>query len=199
MPVVPLPAYLCRQVVIKLVDGAGGLACLAVVDGGSWAVVDQRRIPRDRPEVPSIRELIRDALDAGRTVRQLADDSNGLVKFQTFQQLANQAPKEFPKQLKTITGMSLALNVPESTVVLAYAKGLGIKVTTGSAFELRLPPGVDHIDPSVQDAIINLTRTILRSSVDRGDGSERWPPNPEWQGGSGEEWGGEHVPRAGQG
>jgi hypothetical protein len=53
---------------------------------------------------PQSRDLIRGALDdEGRTVRDLEQDSGYLVKFQTFQELANPRRKQFPKETKTIT------------------------------------------------------------------------------------------------
>lgn len=129
--------------------------------------VDRQAKPRDSTHVPSIRELIQAALDAGKTVRQLEADSGYRVRFQTFQNLSKHAPKEFPKHPETIAGMVAALNVSESTVVLAYATGLGIPVDAGSTFALRLPPGVDALDPSMQDAIIRVARAALQSGARR--------------------------------
>lgn len=118
----------------------------------------------DNSGVPSIRDLICAALGAGKTVRQLEDDSDGRVRFQTFQELANHAPKQFPKDTKTIAGMAAALRVPESTVVLAYAVGLGIDIQDGrSGLTHRLPPGVDRLDPAMQDAIITLARAAVKT------------------------------------
>ena len=112
----------------------------------------------------SIKELIRAALDNGKTVRQLEADSGGRVRFQTFQELSNNAPKNFPRDVQeTITGMALALGVPETTIVLAYAKGLGIRVSTGSPFALRIPPGVDRLDPAIQDSFLSLMRSVVRA------------------------------------
>lgn len=117
----------------------------------------------DSSPVPTIRDLIHFLLDAGKTVRELAADSGGRVKFQTFQELANHPPKQFPKDNKTIVGMAKALRVSEATVVLAYAKGLGIDVLTDSRFALRLPVGVDAIDPQMQDALIAVARAAVSS------------------------------------
>jgi len=117
--------------------------------------------------VPSIRELIRAALDGGKTVRQLEAESGYRVRFQTFQELSNHAPKQFPKHAATITGMAVALNVSESTVVLAYATGLGVPVSAGPTFALRLPPGVDGLAPAMQDAIIQVARAALQSGAGR--------------------------------
>jgi hypothetical protein len=115
--------------------------------------------------MPTIMELIRGALDGGRTVRQLQADSGHRVKHQTFQELSKAPPDQFPRLAKTITGMSEALRVPEATIVLAYAKGLGWNVNIDSAFALRLPPGVDDLDPSMQDAIIHVARAALHSGA----------------------------------
>lgn len=127
--------------------------------------VERYAKPRDSTDVPSIKELITAALDAGKTVRQLEADSGDRVRFQTFQELSKHSPKQFPKQAETITGMAAALNVSESTVVLAYATGLGIPVSAGPTFALRLPPGVDNLEPSMQDAIIQVARAALHSGA----------------------------------
>lgn len=126
--------------------------------------VEPQRVSRDRPDVSTIKDLIRAALDNGKTVRQLEADSGRRVRFQTFQELSNNAPKNFPRDIHdTITGMALALGVPETTVVLAYAKSLGIHITTGSPFALRIPAGVDRLDPAVQDSFLNLMRNVVRA------------------------------------
>lgn len=111
----------------------------------------------------TIKDLIRAALDNGKTVRQLEADSGGRVRYQAFQELSNNAPKNFPRDISnTITGMALALGVPETTIVLAYAAGLGVRVTAGSPFTLRVPAGVDQLDPSVQESLLTLMRSIVR-------------------------------------
>lgn len=116
-------------------------------------------------EIPSISELIVEALDAGKSSRELSADSGGRVKFQTFQELSRQAPKQFPKDPKTVTGMAIALGYPEATIVLAYAKGLGIPVTGLSAFALRLPTRVDELAPAMQSALITMARAALEQQV----------------------------------
>ncbi len=160
--------------------------------------VDGTNSGRDRSHVATISQLIQEALDAGRSVRQLAEDSGGRIKFQTFQTLSKSPPKQFPKDSKTITGMAVALKVPESTIVLAYAKGLGIKVAADSSFALRLPPGVDAIDPAMQDAIINLTRAALRTGSGVRDNAK--PPLSTHFGRNSrdDEWITEHMPRGQQ-
>jgi hypothetical protein len=156
-----------------LVDDNRYVACQSVIDGTGSGSVESSRERLDSHGVPSIRDLICAALGAGKTVRQLEDDSGGLVRFQTFQELANHAPKQFPKDPKTITGMAAALNVPESTVVLAYATGLGIDVHNASSnFTLRLPPGLDRLDPVMQDALITLARAAVKTQKNLSDDAQ---------------------------
>ncbi|MCP2162692.1 hypothetical protein [Williamsia serinedens] len=111
--------------------------------------------------MPTIRDLIREALAAGKSVRDLEADSGYQVKFQTFQELSNSAPKQFPKKLETIDGMARALHATESAIVLAYASGLGIPVTSRSDFALRLPAGVDDLDEPMKKALISVVRAAL--------------------------------------
>ena len=116
--------------------------------------------------VPTIRDLIRSALDEGRSVRELERDSGDRVKFQTFQELSNHAPRQFPKDVKTIVGMAQALNVTEAAVVLAYAKGLGVPVDgLDNTFALRLPAGVAEIEPEMQRAIIGMARAAVKREL----------------------------------
>jgi hypothetical protein len=146
-----------------------------VVDGRLGVPVERQQATRDRSEVSTIKDLIRAALANGKTVRQLEADSGGRVRFQTFQELSNAAPKNFPRDVHdTITGMAIALGVPEATIVLAYAKSLGVPVSTGSAFAMRVPPGVDRLDPAVQDAALGLLRAVVRMEV-----TSQSPASPE--------------------
>jgi hypothetical protein len=136
-------------------------------------LVDAANGTKESETVPTIRDLIRAATDdEGRTFRQLEQDSGYLVKFQTFQDLANNAPKEFPKKTSTITGMAQALRITEAAVVLAYAKGLGIPIEgLTNTFALRLPSGVSTIEPDMQNAIINMARAAVKR--------HRLGPNPD--------------------
>jgi hypothetical protein len=114
--------------------------------------------------MPTIKDLIRAELDRGKSVRDLEADSDGAVKFQTFQELSSRPPKQFPKSVETIRGMARALRLDETTVVLAYAKGLGIDIHAGSVFALRLPPDVDQLDPQMQNALIAVARAAAQPS-----------------------------------
>lgn len=135
-----------------------------MVDAREWYVVELGSRRRDGSGVPTIRELIRAELDAGKSVRDLEADSGHRVKFQTFQELSNQPPRQFPKEVKTIQGMSAALHCTETAIVLAYAASLGIEVQ-GSDFALRLPPGVDALDSEMKSALVSVVRAATNQGV----------------------------------
>lgn len=143
-------------------------------------MVDRRSAHRDSSDVPTIKDLIRAELDRGKSVRDLEVDSGGRVKFQTFQELSNRPPRQFPKALDTISGMAQALRVDETAVVLAYARGLGVDVKIGSMFALRLPPGVDELDPQMQSALIAVVRAAANPSVGLRPASGRLADGTEW-------------------
>jgi hypothetical protein len=129
-------------------------------------VVDQPDAAANTDNVPTIRDLIRSAVDEGRSFRELEADSGYRVKFQTFQELANHPPAQFPKKVDTFTGMAQALHVTETAVVLAYAKSLGVQVGgIDNTFALRLPVGVATIEPDMQRAIINMARAAVKREI----------------------------------
>lgn len=162
------PALMRRSVPYKLVDGCGDRACRWVVDGGLGRLVEHRTVGLDSSTMPTIRDLIRAELDRGKSVRDLEIDSGGVVKFQTFQELSNRPPRQFPKSVETIRGMARALRLDETAVVLAYAKGLGIDIRAGSTFALRLPPDVDRMPPQMQNALIAVVRAASEPAASAG-------------------------------
>jgi hypothetical protein len=85
------------------------------------------------------------------------------VKYQTFQELSNHPPKQFPKDRKTVAGMARALRCTETAVVLAYARGLGIGVQ-GPDLALRLPPGVDDLDREMKAALVSMARAAVNQA-----------------------------------
>lgn len=125
-------------------------------------MVESDKTVRHRSDVPTIRELIQRAVDDGKTFRALEAASGDRVKFQTFQNLVHNAPLQFPKDNKTIEGMAAALGVPEATVVLGYAKGLGLDITTDSLFADLLPRGTDELDVEFQNALVSVVRAAIR-------------------------------------
>lgn len=126
-------------------------------------MVDHRRRATDIERVPTIRDLILNAVGVGKSFRDLEHDSGYRVKFQAFQELSAKAPKQFPKEAKTIFGIAQALDITPTAVVLAYAQSLGIAVDTRSTFAMRLPPDADQLDMDMQNALIGVVRAAVRS------------------------------------
>lgn len=88
----------------------------------------------------------------------------GLTK-QQLSDLASSRPKGGPKSAEMVQALSMALNVPERTVVLAYAASFGIDVSeTLSPFEVRLPATVSSLDTSMQDAILHVIRAATEGA-----------------------------------
>ena len=84
---------------------------------------------------------------------------------QQLSDLANNRPKGWPKSAEMVQALSVALNVPERTIVLAYASSFGIDVSeTRSPFEVRLPATVSSLDPSMQDAILHVIRAATEGA-----------------------------------
>lgn len=73
--------------------------------------------------------LIRNRVAAtGLSYRDLSEVCGGVVKHQTFQELANGAPRGWPKSVDTISGMAIALGTSQVAIVLGYAVALGVDV-----------------------------------------------------------------------
>lgn len=108
----------------------------------------------------------------------------GLTK-QQLSDLANNRPKGWPKSADMVKALSVALDVPERTVVLAYAASFGIDVReTRSPFEVRLPATVSTLDPRMQDAILHVIRAATEGADihEHSTEDQEQEPRPEARG-----------------
>lgn len=134
-------------------------------------MVDRMDGGDDRGGVPTIQELIQAQRDTtGMSYRDMADRAAAggyRVKFQTIQELATTQPKGWPKYADTLRGLSVALDVTERTVVLAFARTFGLEVNAGaSLLEVLLPAGTRDIDPGLQQAIAGVVRAAVAARYD---------------------------------
>lgn len=107
----------------------------------------------------------------------------GLTK-QQLSDLANNRPKGWPKSADMVKALSVALDVPERTVVLAYAASFGIDVReTRSPFEVRLPATVSTLDPMMQDAILHVIRAATEGADTHEHDAEDHEPEPRAEAG----------------
>lgn len=80
--------------------------------------------------MPTISDLINQHR-GDRSYRDLAlraERAGFHIKFQTINDLAIAAPKQWPKNAETITALAAALDVNVQTVVLAFARSFGLDV-----------------------------------------------------------------------
>lgn len=125
---------------------------------------------------PSIRDLIEDRKrDTGWSYADLAHASGDLVTRGTVYGLATSPPKSWPKARTTITGLAQALNVPEETVVLAYATSFGVPVRAQpSLLALQLPATTDLLTATERAQIIGIIRSMTENRSPTND--ENGPP-----------------------
>jgi hypothetical protein len=129
--------------------------------------------------VPTIAELLTAYRDrTGASYEEMARKVGDEINRSRMHQLVTAPPKEFPKRARTIELLAQLLEVPVTTVVLAFAAGLGIPVSTEqSRLALLLPARTDDLlTDEDRDAIIAMTRSLMaahrvREVSSYGDGS----------------------------
>lgn len=137
-----------------------------------------------------MKTLIRAMYDRGLSNRELearASNAGHRVKFQTFSELANNAPKSWPKRTETISGLAAALDVTERTIVLAFAESLGVDVGRVGFADL-VPRGADVMEPEMREAVLAVIRAATKGAEDeaqeqgpssRGTSEQQPPPMTE--------------------
>jgi hypothetical protein len=150
-------------------------------------VVEHNGGTSDSPDVPTIAELLLNYRDrTGASYGDMSKQVNGALSTQRIQQLTTAPPKEFPKRQRTIELFAELLQLPISTIVLAYAAGLGLPVKqAGSLLAISLPPGTDNLTDRDQAAILSVTRQLIeaRREADQAGGQVvnlARPPAPDF-------------------
>lgn len=129
-------------------------------------MVDRPSAFSDVDDVPTIAQLINSYRDrTGYSYRDMADhaEREGYhIKYQTIAQLARTPPKAWPKQIETISALAVALGrVHERTVVIAYAKSLGIDVGSSDALRFALPRDFALIPREQQLRILGIVGDLV--------------------------------------
>ena len=138
----------------------------SLIDGRKAIELDESRLDSQADSVLTITDLIRAKLDTGKSVRDLARDSGDRVKHQTFDDYSRRAPKSWPKETKTISGMAAALGVTETSIVLAYAASLGVDVAVDSMLAQQLPAATVHLTPQLRNAIVALINAAAAATTE---------------------------------
>ncbi|MFJ4284048.1 hypothetical protein ACIPY0_00215 [Paenarthrobacter nicotinovorans] len=97
------------------------------------------------------------------------------LKFQYLNDLATTGPKSWPKNPDTIRALAVALRTSEKSVILAYARALGLEVRDSeSPLANRLPAGTELLSPPMQDALIKLISAAI--GEERGGNADSTAP-----------------------
>ena len=114
--------------------------------------------------MPTIAELLTAYRDrTGASYEDMARKVDDEINRSRMHQLATAPPKEFPKRARTVELLAQLLEVPVTTIVLAFAKGLGIPVQSSNTLLAdTLPPGTDLLTAEDREVV----RVVARALVD---------------------------------
>lgn len=137
-------------------------ACLLLYTDGR-AVVERGNAGSDSSAVPTIADLLTAYRDrTGDSYEDMARKVGDEISRSRMHQLTTRPPREFPKLPRTVERLADMLEVPVTTIVLAFAAGLGIPVTqTGTMLEVTLPAGTDTLTAEDREAIRHVTRALV--------------------------------------
>lgn len=121
--------------------------------------------PADHSQVLTLGELILDRR-GGRTYRQLEADSDGVVKSQRWEHMANNVRVDgFPRP-QTIEAIAKVLDVDVQAVILSTAKTLGLPVRRQpSLLATLLPPDTDNLTLEQRNAVIMVIQAMRSAAT----------------------------------
>jgi hypothetical protein len=107
---------------------------------------------------PDLARLILDA-KGDRSYERMSADCGGLPTDKRLQQMATTALKAFP-DVATIRGLARGTGTTETTVVLAAARSLGLRVHSGEDPDALIIGGAGDLRPDQKDTIRALVRVF---------------------------------------
>ncbi|WP_100499399.1 hypothetical protein [Geodermatophilus chilensis] len=115
--------------------------------------------------MPTIAELLLAYRDrTGASYAEMARKVGDELTPSRMHQLATAPPQQFPKRARTVEALAELLEVPVTTIVLAFAAGLGIPVQqSGTVLEQTLPPGTDVLTDEDRQAVRGIVRALVRA------------------------------------
>lgn len=124
----------------------------------------------DDDSVLPLNELVRRAIDGGRSVDGIAQAA-GRDRKGIYPMLKGKT-SAFPKP-ESVKPLADALGVSTTTLLLAYAKSLGIPVSVAApTLAALLPPGVETLGAKQVDAILSVVRAMIDPAEDSGGTAE---------------------------
>lgn len=95
-----------------------------------------------------------------RSYEQLSKASGGIITRQRMQALATTPMRAFPDP-DTIRALSKALGVTETTVVLAAATSVGLRVQGPSGWAALLPAGIESVPDYMRESILSVVHAAV--------------------------------------
>lgn len=137
-------------------------------------MVERRSNVSDASAVPTIAELLTAYRDrTGASYEDMARKVGDEINKSTMHKLTTRPPDQFPKLPRTVELLAQLLEVPVTTIVLAFAAGLGLPVSrAGSLLAETLPPGTDSLTPEDREAVRAVTKALV-------DARRQAPPAPD--------------------
>lgn len=124
--------------------------------------------PHSEP-VLTIAQLVQAHLDNGRTLRQLEDDSGGVVAYTQFDKISKGQITQWPRSSQAIEAMAHALDVDARQIVMSFAAQFGIDVREQrSTLASMLPAGTDRLSTKQARAVAALVRAIVEEDSEAG-------------------------------
>lgn len=134
--------------------------------------------------VPTISELVRGRLDqvgvSSYTLEDLSGAAGARVSRQQFDLLKDGDISTWPTQPEKIKGYAAALGVDERTVVLAFARQLGLDVEENqSALASMLPRTTERLTTAQSIAVADLVRVFTAQESGLGERLDLHGCSPE--------------------
>lgn len=132
----------------------------------------------DQDDGPDLAALIRAHQErTGESFRAMARRSGDRVHHQSLQGWATGAPRGFPKKQDTFAALADVLETDVTTVLLAFARSLGLDVRAAGPEESRvLPPTAAGLTERQREVLLSVLDVMVRSDADESAGEAGRPP-----------------------
>lgn len=145
-----------------------------MVDGGELDPVVADAWGYEPHFVPTITEIVNAGLAEKNKTASAASSEMGMSK-QWLTDLANGDVQQFPKTVDSIRVLARYFGITEATIVLGYARSLGLNIPTSlSALAQRLPPEAYRLTETQVHAV----RLMIKAMVEP-DLASRWDVQSE--------------------
>lgn len=127
-------------------------------------MVEDTRGGGESHDVPDIAALLIAYRDrTGQSYDDMERRTGDVIKSARLHNMVREPQRNFPEP-RTLEALASLLQLPVATVVLAFARTLGLPVTDRSTrLAQSLPPGTDELTDEDRDAILAVTRQLIQA------------------------------------